>query len=164
MVTPFQVPVLTDERIEELLEEEKPVPDDWRARLVPGNLKQGHRRASLDVIGRNGSRFAARIRVSNKYVDNFSAILEYRSLEGFSYRLLRCNGLHPGGHTNHIEGTSFGTSFHVHRATERYQRAGFQIDAYAEQTDGYSSLMQALTYLGQSAAFELESGQQEMSV
>lgn len=164
MVKPFELPVLSDKRIVELLKEVKPVPTDWQTRLIPGRSRMGHRRGSLAIVGRQGSHFVASTRQSNGYPDNFSVVLEYRSSDGFSYRLLRCNGLHPGGHRNHIERSSFGTSFHLHRATARYQERGLQIDGFAEQTGEYSSLSQAVRYLGRVAAFELETGQQEMNI
>jgi hypothetical protein len=38
----------------------------------------------------------------------------------------------------------FRNRFHIHRATERYQVEGYEIDGYAEATDCYDSLESAL--------------------
>lgn len=164
MVKPFQPPVLTDEFIAELLEEAKPVPTDWQTRLVPRTMRLGHGRASLEIVGAKGNQFSAMARQNARYADNFSVILGYRSTDGHSYRLMRCNGLHPGGHRNTVEGTSFGTAFHVHRASARYQERGLNVDGYAEITTGYSSLAQAIRELGRMTNFEPEGGQQEMDI
>ncbi len=88
---------------------------------------------------------------------NFTVGVSYRA-DGYTYRLLRANGLHPGGHVNHLERTSFGTSFHVHRASERYQRAGFDIDGFAEQSDDFTSFEQAVTYVEHAAGLRAPAG------
>lgn len=164
MVKPYQSPILPDERIAELIEETKPVPTDWQARLLPSQRRAGHRRATLEIFGTDGNRFIATTRQSESFAENFSAILIHRTADGHAYRLLRCNGLHPGGHRNSIEDSDFGTTFHVHRATERYQVRGLREDGFAEETSAYSSLSQAIRHLGDIANFELMSGQQEMPI
>lgn len=92
-----------------------------------------------------------------RYPTNFTVGVIYRTA-GHTYRLLRANGLHPGGHVNHLEGTSFGTSFHVHRASERYQQAGFDIDGYAEQSDEFTSFEQAFSFVERVASLRAPSG------
>lgn len=104
-------------------------------------------RGEVEVQGARGGRFRLFTRQHERHPLNFTAGLVHVDRDGHEYRLLRCDGLHPGGHVNHVEDTRFGTSFHVHRATERYQRAGLDIDGYAEQTDAFTTLDQAVTHL-----------------
>ena len=49
-------------------------------------------------------------------------------------------------HTNHIEDETF-YDFHIHFATERYQRLGTREDAYANPTDRYGDYRGALRCL-----------------
>lgn len=116
-----------------------------------------HLRAELRFTGEKGAEFEVFTRQHVRFPENFTVGLRYRSPSGASYRLLRANGLHPGGHTNHIEGDSF-TGFHVHRATERYQRAGYVEDAYAEESGAYSSLPQAIQHVQVVASLVLPEG------
>ena len=76
---------------------------------------------------------------------DFSVILGYIPPERLKlFRLLRYNGVHK--HTNKIEHVSF-RAFHIHRATQRYQETGCDIDAYAELTDRYTTVDGALEFL-----------------
>lgn len=148
MTTPFRLPVLSDERIAALLGEPKEAPSDWVSRVQPGKGEGMHLRGRLELAGAEGNEFVLATRQHRLHPQNFSVILEHHA-EGHRYRLVRCNGLHPGGHRNVIEGSSFGTTFHVHRATERYQRAGKSIDGYAEEDSSFSSLHQAIVRLAE---------------
>lgn len=73
---------------------------------------------------------------------DFSVILGYVPPERLKlFRLRRCNGLHE--HTNRLEHNRF-RGFHIHYATQRYQEAGWDIDDFAEQTDQYGTLDEAI--------------------
>lgn len=143
--------ILTDEEIERLLAEPKELPQKWRERLLP-RKKAGylHLQSRLSVTGSDGNRFRIDVRDNPVSLFDFSIILSFIDVDGTEYRLLRCNGKHSSEHTNKWEkkkkclGAKFRNAFHVHKATERYQRAGFSIDGFAEVTDKYYSLDSAL--------------------
>jgi hypothetical protein len=87
-------------------------------------------------------RYCIMVRQSELNPLDFSAILGYYLPKTTSiFRLRRYNGKHR--HTNRIEGTAF-RDFHIHVATERYQRIGAREDTYAEPTDRFNTLYQAL--------------------
>jgi hypothetical protein len=148
--------VLTDEEIEGLISETKPLQPGWRTRLRPrpkGNRRHAER--ELPVRCPTGHDFRVIVRESQLNKLDFSVILVYQDRTGAEYTLLRCNGRHPSRHTNHVEKArgdenhTFGPCFHVHRATERYQVADHKIDGYAEESTDYDSLEGALeVFLG----------------
>jgi len=77
---------------------------------------------------------------------DFSVILGYK-VPGFNtvFRLRRYNGKHR--HTNTIEKHPL-YDFHIHTATERYQRiGGMKEDSFAEATDRYQTLDTAIQCL-----------------
>ncbi len=82
---------------------------------------------------------------------DFSAIFGYH-MPGSSrvFRLRRYNGKHY--HTNRIEQETI-SGFHIHQATERYQAIGAKEDAFAENTDRYSTLSDALNCLLEDCKF-----------
>ena len=51
-------------------------------------------------------------------------------------------------HTNPLEGETF-YDFHIHMATDRYQRTGNREDTYAEVTDRYTGLDEAVSCLAE---------------
>lgn len=137
---------LTDAEIDFLVQEEKPLPGEYRAKLSRLAQKQQHRKAALELATEAGNRY--RIMLRQNVIDqfNFSAILAYL-LPGTNqvFRLRRYNG-NNHEHTNAIEGELI-AGFHIHQATERYQAAGFDEDGFAVQASGYESLYSALAQL-----------------
>jgi hypothetical protein len=76
---------------------------------------------------------------------DFSAILGYRLPGSYTiFRLRRYNGRHH--HTNVLEGEHI-YDFHVHMATERYQRPGFKEDHFAQVTNRHYNLESAIRCL-----------------
>lgn len=146
----------TDKEINKLINERKSLPEDWREQL---NLRRkgGHKEYDLDIEGEYGNMFRLKLRQSVERPYNFSAILAVlrRPRSNDFFRLLRYNGLHAP-HTNPIEGNSF-DGYHIHRATERYQKRGFDEDTYAEVTDRYDDLEGALNCLLEDAGFDIPS-------
>ena len=69
------------------------------------------------------------------------------------FRLRRYNG-NNHEHDNLIEGNRI-CDFHIHTATERYQRRGMREDGYAEATDRFSDYDAAVLCLAEDAALEL---------
>jgi len=128
---------LTDKDIATLLAECKPFPADWRTRAML-KPKRGHREREFDVKGESESQFRVILRQAVWNPFDFSVILGLLVPKTNQiFRVLRCNGK-SHEHTNRIEGASF-YDFHIHRATERYQKEGFPEDGYAEVTDKYSN-------------------------
>ena len=134
--------IYSDEEIESLVRERKPLPDNWRDR-VHLQPKRGHHERHLDVAGDAGSEFRLILRQSAINQLDFSIILAVRVPQSNQvFRLRRCNG-RSHEHTNHIEGVTF-YDFHIHLATERYQALGAREDEYAEPTDRYGDYRGAL--------------------
>lgn len=125
-----------------LVREPKWLPPNWRRRIRL-RPKRGHDEQHLEVNGDAGNRF--RLILSQSRIDplNFSIILATPIRHSNQlFRLRRCNG-NSRVHTNRIEDISF-RRFHIHMATERYQEAGLQEDAYADPTDRYDDFNGAL--------------------
>lgn len=145
----------TDNEIAALVKEAKPLPPDWRKRVVL-KPKRGHRERELDVKGENGSDFRVILRQAALNPFDFSVILCLLVPKTNQvFRLLRCNGK-SHEHTNKIERETF-YEFHIHRATERYQKEGYPEDGYAEVTDRYSDFEGALDTLMTKGGFVLPS-------
>lgn len=140
----------TDNEIERLTQERKPLPVDWRnrVRLKP---RRGHDEREIDLTGDANSKFRLILRRSHIDRLDFSVILMVQ-VPGSSqwFRLRRCNGKHE--HTNHIEKVRF-RDFHIHVATKRYQELGTREDAYAEVTNQYNDYDDALRCLFDDANF-----------
>ncbi len=113
---------LSDQEVHALLAEEKRLPADYSHRFVL-KLKRGHGEFELDLDGVDGSAFRVVTRRSNFNLLDFSVILAYRAPGSNQVlRLKRYNGK-SHEHTNPIERQTF-YDFHIHTATERYQRSG----------------------------------------
>jgi hypothetical protein len=145
--------VLTDKEIQQLLKEPKLLPEDYRTRIQI-RPKIGHKERELDIRGESGSDFRLILRQSIYNHLDFSVILAYRpSNSNQLFRLCRCNGK-SHEHTNTIEQEKF-YDFHIHRATERYQQIGAREDAYADPTDKYSDIHEAVTFILKEGGFEI---------
>ena len=109
---------LTDAEIDQLLNERKVLPPDYRLRMQLRD-KRGHRQREFDLVGDNGSEFRVILRQSESNALDFSLILAYRPKGSNQlFRLRRYNGK-SHEHTNVLENDTF-YDFHVHMATERY--------------------------------------------
>lgn len=145
--------LLTDEDIQRLVNERKPLGTDYRRRLKL-KPRRGHKETELEVTGADGSEFRIRIRQSDGNPLDFSVILGY-SLPNSNrlFRLRRYNGK-SHEHRNKLERDQF-YDFHIHFATERYQAEGAEEDKYAEVTDRYSNADSALDCMMQDCGFVL---------
>lgn len=134
-----------DAEIVKLIQERKVLPNDWHSQL--------YKEEKLGVNGENGNKFRIIVRQNKKIPLDFSAILAVFAPQLNRYfRLRRYNGW-TDPHTNRIEKEKV-DGFHIHIATERYQRRGFREDAYAEPTVRYDNLDGALRCLIDDANFE----------
>ena len=125
----------TDNQINELVLEPKPLSKDWRRRfrMMP---KRGHNERDLELKCASGNEYRLILRQSKVNFLDFSVILAVHvPLSNRLFRLQRYNGK-SHQHTNHLEGHTF-YDFHIHKATERYQLRGESEDAYAEVTNRY---------------------------
>lgn len=148
---------LTDQQIQALIDEPKLMPTGlYSSTPALRDTKVGHKGAQFDVAGAAGSDFRVMIRQSNANALDFSVILAYLPKNTSQvFRLRRYNGK-SHEHTNPIEKESF-YQFHIHLATERYQREGFEADKHAEPTDRFNDLAGAIECLLADCAFQRSS-------
>jgi hypothetical protein len=139
--------ILSDEKIAALIAERKTIPDG----LCPINRmidRCQHRRKdfTLDPTA-TGNEFMICVRQSKLNANDFSVILGYKIPGSYSvFRLRRYNGS-SHQHTNTMEKQTI-DGFHVHMATERYQRlGGAKEDHFAETTNRYYNLESAIACL-----------------
>jgi hypothetical protein len=150
--------ILSDQEIEELVQERKPLSEDYRTKMQL-RAKTGHKERELDVKGVGGNEFRLIFRQGTINPIDFSIILAYRPPKSNQlFRLRRYNGKH--WHTNLIEERKF-FDFHVHQATTRYQEIGANEDSYAEPSDRFSDFNQALSCMLKECGFQLPSELQE---
>ena len=137
----------SDSEIAALVRERKPLPLDWRNRIrLRSRPKMGHNERDLKVTGNNGTEFRVILRQNRINPLDFSIILMVCAPQSNQlFRLQRYNGK-SHEHTNQIERNTF-YDFHIHMATERYQKIGTREDAYAEPTDRYGDFHGALRCL-----------------
>lgn len=131
----------TDDEIAMLIAERKLL----SSRQLPLILrdKRGHREAIIDVQRDSGGKFRIIIRESQFDPSDFSIILAIQPPhESGFFRLRRYDGIHE--HTNPLESTRRNKDkfydFHIHTATERYQKSAFRDDGYAEATERYNDI------------------------
>jgi len=143
--------ILRDPEIATLLSEPKLLPENWQSQFrLKDKSDFQHEERSIEVSGQGGNVFRVILRRNQINTFDFSIILMFRDKDGKEYRLLRYNGRHPSEHTNKLEkeqgqrAHTFGPAFHIHRATERYQEAGYPIDGFAEVTKTYHDFHSAL--------------------
>lgn len=143
--------LLPETEIADLLAEQKPLPGNWRTRLaVKQKADQTFRQRDLELKGQQGHTFKLILRSNVLNPLDFSIVLVFVDDDGTQYRLVRYNGRHPSQHTNkwekirQLSNAAFRNRFHIHRATERYQMEGLEIDGYAEVTESYDSFESAL--------------------
>ena len=121
--------------------------------------KRGHSERKLDITGANGSEFRLILRQNLLNVLDFSVILAYSVSSSSQVFLLRRYNGKSHEHTNKIERQTF-YDFHIHFATERYQRSGWKDEAYAEVTNRYGDFQGALDCLIQDCGLVLPSNGQ----
>jgi hypothetical protein len=139
--------LLTDEAISSLIAERKPIPEGLQplTRLVERNL---HMRREYDfTCSTTGNSFVIKIRRSMLNPFDFSAILGYQ-LPGVNtiFLLRRYNGK-SHFHTNHLDENVRFRAFHIHTATERYQKISDKVEHFAEITTRYADLDGAIECL-----------------
>jgi hypothetical protein len=136
---------LLDTQIDAMICEAKTIPDGLCPLTRPIERNQ-HRRKEFEITCATGSSFVIATRQSMLNSQDFSVILGYRN-PGFNtiFRLRRYNGK-SHYHTNTIETETF-REFHIHTATERYQKRGPREDHFAKIDTRYWDLASAIQCL-----------------
>ena len=145
--------ILSDAEIAALIRERKPLDSGWSA-LWTRREKGRHVEHQIDVTGANSTAFRLIVRRNDNDPADFSVVLAVRGLHSDRLFILRRYDGRTHRHKNAIEGDAF-RGFHIHFATERYQRRGYREDAFAELTDRYDNVDGALRCLAADARFEL---------
>ena len=143
----------TDDEISKLIAERKPLETNFYSRIRLRD-KRGHKEQELDVKGLNNNEFKLILRQNNHNPFDFSIILAYcPPNSNLLFRLKRYNGK-SHEHTNRIESNKF-YNFHIHTATERYQKLGTREDAYAEPSNRFSDLSAAINCMLSDCGFDV---------
>ncbi len=153
-------PFLTDDEILMLINEQKQMTVTPEELFRNMKEKKGHKESEHFIPRTDGSSFVIKLRLSSENPLDFSVILGYippRSTEVF--RLRRYNGK-SHEHRNKLENEEPFYNFHIHTATERYQKEGFREDYFAEVTDRYSTIYGALNCLIKDCNIALSPNQQ----
>ncbi len=154
--------ILSDVEIQQLLAEPKPLLPNWgnKLRFKP-KAQEAFSQQDYSLQLSNGHEFSLVLRSNRSYPLDFSVILVFKDIDGAEYILRRHNGAHASRHTNKYEkrlslpNAELPICFHRHIATERYQKAGLEMDGYAEQTNDYSDIRTAQDAMIRDAGFVL---------
>lgn len=135
---------LTDEEIQNLIQEPKLFKFDFNSFLLKAKEKLGHKENEFIIDRSDGSKFRIMVRQSIHNPLDFSIILGYlKPNSNMLIRLKRYNGK-SHEHQNKLEKTDKFYNFHIHLATERYQKSGqHKPEHFAEPTDRYSDIHSA---------------------
>lgn len=145
----------TDNEIQDLFNEKKHLAISLGELFHKMSQKKGHKQAEQFIQRTDGSSFVIKIRVSNENILDFSAILGFIPVNRTKTFLLRRYNGKSHEHRNRLEKEVPFYDYHIHTATERYQREGGNEDHYAETTDRYSSIQGALDCLIEDCNIEL---------
>lgn len=138
--------VYTDTEILRLISEIKRLPINWR-KISSIETTGNAICQTVKVTGDEGNLFVLKLRQGTFNINNFSLTLGFQK-EGTTtlFRVKRYDGKYKQ-HTNPIEKESF-YNFHIHTATERYQKYGTgEEDKYAIETSNFSNYEDAIQYL-----------------
>ena len=135
------IEVLTDGRIQSLLFSSKKVINSSTRDKTKG--KHLERNYEVVCLGTNEYSFNLFVRQSILIENDFSCGLIWNMPSGEIITLIRYNGS-SHSHPNHLEQEKLGFNCHIHKATERYIKAGKKAEGYAEVTDRYSTVEGAL--------------------
>ena|SRR5258708_7618926 len=138
--------ILTEEAIMELIVEQKPIPDGLQplTRLTERNK---HLRREYELTCKTGNSFVIKIRRSMLNPFDFSVILGHRLPGVNTIVLLRRYNGKSHYHTNPLDENVRFRGFHIHTATERYQKFGSKVEHFAEVTRRYANLDGAIECL-----------------
>jgi hypothetical protein len=138
---------LTDKEIQDLINERKQMTVDPDELFLNMKEKRGHKSSEHLLPQTDGSSFIIKVRISIENPLDFSIILAYSPPKSTKLFLLRRYNGKSHEHKNKLESESVFYDFHIHTATERYQREGAKEEYFAEITDRYSTVQEALNCL-----------------
>lgn len=130
---------LSDEKIEALLSSPKRITNP----NCKDTVKPSHIQRNYNVISPDGQEYTLYFRQNKIVEDDFSCGLLWHMPSGDQITLVRYNGS-SHYHPNHIEETELDYACHIHKATERYIKAGKKPEGYAEETTRYHTVNGAL--------------------
>lgn len=143
--------LLSDAEIDALVQETKEL-DLNHLNKTAYKLKGAHKERAFELVGGDGNRFRIIVRISTINAMAFSVILGWiNPATGQIFRLRRFDGK-SHQHTNKIEKEHF-YDFHVHYATERYQKLGLDEDTYARIDNRFADYHQALNCMFDDCGF-----------
>jgi hypothetical protein len=135
---------LTDKEIEALIDAEKRIEVSISQFTSKFKDKRGHREYDLVIERPDNSAFKIIIRQGIENPLDFSVILGFIPAgKNEVFRLRRYNGK-SHFHSNRLEGDQAFYDFHIHTASERYQREGMKEEHYAEITERYADIHGAI--------------------
>lgn len=138
---------LTDKQIQELVNINKQMTVDPDSLFIGMKEKRGHKSAEHEMPQSDGSSFVIKIRISIENPFDFSVIIGYTPPKATkAFHLRRYNG-RSHEHKNRIEKENVFYDYHIHQATERYQREGSKEEYFAEITGRYTTPREALNCL-----------------
>jgi len=138
---------LTDIQIQELVNINKQMNVDTDSLFISMKEKKGHKSAEHAMPQADGSSFIIMIRISLENPLDFSVILGYTPAKATKPFLLRRYNGRSHEHKNRIEKEEVFYDYHIHQATERYQREGSKEEYFAEKSGRYTTPREALTCL-----------------
>lgn len=144
--------VLSDDQIRRLIQTPKTIDPKRLSALLKLRKGRRNRQRTLKFTSDAGHQMEIILRQGSVDPLNFSAILGYRLASGEFFRLKRYNGKHE--HQNKIEKEEKFYDFHIHTASERYQKAGWKPDGHARRTSRFSDLEGALRCLLEDCGFK----------
>ena len=137
----------TDTEIRELISMQKQMSVDPDSLFSGMREKKGHKGAEHEMPQSDGSSFVIKVRISTENPMDFSVILGYTPVRSTRLFLLRRYNGRSHEHRNRLENEDLFYDYHIHQATERYQREGSKEKYYAEKTARYGTAREALNCL-----------------
>jgi hypothetical protein len=138
---------LKDTEIQDLITTEKQMTVEPDVLFKSMKEKRGHKSAEHEMPQPDGSSFVIKIRISIENPLDFSVILGFTPVKATKPFLLRRYNGKSHEHKNRLENEDDFYDFHIHTATERYQREGSKEEYFAEISGSYSTPREALDCL-----------------
>ena len=136
---------MTDEELKALIELPKIISKNEMHKLTSPVEEYGYYRSDAKLSAVSDCKFILRTRQATDDPMDFSVILSVELPDGKQFNLVRCNGS-SHTHKNRIERTRV-RGMHRHIATQRYMERETNAEGYAEKTDEYNSLEEAVQYM-----------------
>ena len=120
--------IFSDQEIKAFIQERKVLPDNWGSKFKK-RMNRGYTEHYQDITGEDENIFRIIVKKGDFSKSLFSVLLVVKIPDSKKYfPLCRYNGSNHQ-HTNKIEGELI-TGFHIHTATERYQKKRRYLDTH----------------------------------